>query len=207
MTGELETEAKFPVSDLRVVHDRLVHAGAKQLSDRHLERNWRFDDSDRTLSQSGKVLRIRQGPVSSLTFKAPTEQVLTRREIEFALPEAEVGVRLLEALGYHVIAMYEKYRRVLALEDCHIMLDELPFGQFVEIEGPTPARLEHIAAGLGLGWPAHLSESYLELGHQVASSAGYDPAQITFQAFGSLTQNAITVLGLSDALTDPADAG
>jgi adenylate cyclase class 2 len=207
MPAELETEAKFPVSNLQILTDRLKAAGAGMVTSRHLERNWRFDDPSQSLRQSSKVLRVRQSQTSSLTFKQRTDQALTRREIELELPTAEVGVRLLEALGYQVVAVYEKYRQVMALDDCRIMLDELPFGEFAEIEGPSPASLKRGAAVLGLDWSRHSDESYLELAQRVAAAAGLDPAQITFEAYASFDQDAMALLGLRDALSVRADAG
>lgn len=205
MPAGRETEAKFPVTDLLRLSHRLTQAGAKSLVSRHLEHNWRFDDIDRSLSQSGKVLRVRYGPTCSLTFKQRTEQALTRREIEFDLPSAGSGIELLEALGYQVVAVYEKYRQVMGLGDCKIMLDELPFGTFAEIEGPTPASLQQVASDLGLDWGHHLDVSYTDLAQRVAIAAGLDPGLTTFEAYEGFNQDGMAILGLRDALTMRAD--
>jgi len=56
-----------------------------------------------------------------------------------------VGARLvLESLGYLVVFEYEKYRTTYELDGVELMLDELPYGDFVELEG-DPDGLKHAA--------------------------------------------------------------
>ena len=61
--------------------------------------------------------------------------IFSRQEIEFAVEDFETAKKFLEALGYVQIVIYEKFRTIYELKDSHIMLDELPYGEFVEIEG------------------------------------------------------------------------
>jgi adenylate cyclase class IV len=43
--------------------------------------------------------------------------------------------KIIESLGYVLQFTYEKYRTTYFIDDAYIMLDELPDGLFVEIEG------------------------------------------------------------------------
>ena len=43
--------------------------------------------------------------------------------------------RIIELLGYKLTAVYEKRREYWRLDDVEVVLDELPFGLFMEIEG------------------------------------------------------------------------
>jgi adenylate cyclase, class 2 len=69
----------------------------------------------------------------------------------------------LEALGYQVWMAYEKYRTTYALNNTLVTLDELPYGSFVEIEGPTPEGIAEVAGSLGLDWAARINDSYVAL--------------------------------------------
>ena len=90
---------------------------------------------------------------------------------------------LVEALGYELTAYYEKFRTTYALGDLHIMLDELPFGNFVEIEGSLPALIQKMAEQLGLHWESAIARSYLGLFEHVAAIRQLDPARLSFDVF------------------------
>ena len=75
---------------------------------------------------------------------------------------------MLEGLGYVVVFEYEKYRTTYSLDGVELMLDELPYGDFVELEGtsrgsgPQPRML-------GLRWEAAIPDSYHALFEQLQS--------------------------------------
>ena len=60
---------------------------------------------------------------------------MSRTEIEFGVDDFAKAKQFLEHLGYQSILVYEKYRTTYELDHAHIMLDELPYGNFIEIEG------------------------------------------------------------------------
>jgi adenylate cyclase class 2 len=203
MQTEDEIEVKFPVSALAPLRLRLEQAGAGLHTPRHLERNWRLDTHSGTLTASRRVLRVRQADSATLTYKSATPQAMTRREIEVSVSSSEQAIKLLKALGYDVIFIYEKYREVFDVGRALIMLDDLPFGQFVEIEGPDQASLSHTAAQLGLNWAARVDLSYIELFNQLKHRSGADVTHSTFSDFKDLELPTLALLGLEDALTEP----
>jgi len=71
-------------------------------------------------------------------------------ETEVADPEAMEDI--LEGLGFVPALVYEKRRVTWRLVDAEIVIDELPFGLFMEIEGPEGAirEVEHQLAIKGL---------------------------------------------------------
>jgi adenylate cyclase class 2 len=87
--------------------------------------------------------------------------VRLRQEIEFTVSDFEAARRFLEALGYHVALMYEKYRTTYDLEGVHITLDKMPYGNFIEIEGPDPASIRRINEQLGLDWEQRVPATHL----------------------------------------------
>ena len=87
------------------------------------------------------ALRLRQegGRGGVLTFKerpgSEPEAVKRRREIETEVADAAAASAVLEALGYRAALVYEKRRATYRLGGAEVVLDELPFGWFAEIEG------------------------------------------------------------------------
>ena len=181
-----ETEAKFYVRDLAGVESRLRALNAELIHPRVHETNLRFDTAARDLKKQGRVLRLRMDDQASLTYKGPSanlEGVMSREEIEFVVEDFESARGLVEALGYELTAYYEKFRTTYALGDLHIMLDELPFGNFVEIEGSLPALIQKMAEQLGLHWESAIARSYLGLFEHVAAIRQLDPARLSFDVF------------------------
>lgn len=188
MNGQ-ETEVKFYVKDLKRVEERIRALGARSIQARVYEVNLRYDLPDGSLRQGGKVLRLRQDDRARLTYKGPSQRsdgVLSRMEFETALDDFEDGQKILEALGYIPIATYEKYRSTYELGEVHIMLDELPYGDFVEIEGPGVPALQKSSEKLGLDFSAAIPASYLALFEGLCQGRGLNPAQLTFKALEGL---------------------
>ena len=189
MSAGREVEAKFYVRDLARIARALQERRAQCVQPRVLEINLRYDLPDGSLKAAGQVLRLRQDAQTRLTYKGPTthsDGILSRDEIELAVADFEQARQLLEALGYLVSARYEKYRTTYQLNGRQIMLDELPYGDFVEIEGPDEAAVRALAADLGLAMSAAIPASYLALFERLCAESGLDPGQLTFAALGEL---------------------
>lgn len=85
------------------------------------------------------VLRLRRvGTRAILTFKerlpgsSPVKQQL---EDETTVGDPDAMDAILESLGFNPTMIYEKRRERWQLGETEIVLDELPFGLFMEIEG------------------------------------------------------------------------
>jgi adenylate cyclase, class 2 len=166
MSEDQELEVKFFLENLSAVESRVRAQGASRIYLRTYEINLRFDTPDGALSKSQKVLRLRQDTSAILTFKGPSQNrqdVTVRQEIEFQVSDFPAARRLLEALDYQVNVIYEKYRTTYDLEGVKITLDEMPYGNFCEIEGPDPQTIHAIADRLGLDWSARVMDSYLAM--------------------------------------------
>lgn len=194
-----EFEVKFYLRDLRGFRQRLLQMGGQLATDRHLERNWRFDLPGGQLTGEGAVLRVRQDVLASLAFKARTEQPERRQEIEFGVEDSQAARDFLGALGYQQIGYYEKQRETFQLDDSRLMLDQLPFGDFVEIEGPSAAALRHAAARLGLPWELQVRQSYLELFEALRVKLKSPPELASFAAFAGLPSTDLKLIGLQGA--------
>jgi adenylate cyclase class 2 len=189
-TLDREVEAKFYVYDHQQIIERLVNAGGILQQSRIYERNLRFDTPDGALSRAHRVLRLRQDQHARLTYKGPVDAssgVADRQEIETGVEDLETTRRILEALGYRVSVSYEKYRTTYRLQDAEVVLDELPFGKFVEIEAPGAETIRQAAEMLGLDWEARCSASYLELYNRLKSNCGIDTVNLTFDDLEGMT--------------------
>jgi adenylate cyclase class 2 len=184
-----EIEVKFCVRDLLTIERRLQRLGAQVTAPRVREVNLRFDTADGLLTREHKVLRLRQDAGAVMTFKGPQQagaDVSVRQEIEFSVSDYEAARRLLEALGYQVSIVYEKYRTTYTLEDLTIVLDEMPFGNFIEIEGPESASIQRAAALLSLDWQARTAISYLALFQHLKTARGLEAQHLTFDALSGV---------------------
>ena len=191
-TADKEIEAKFYLTNLPALQQRLVELGAALFQERVREINLRFDWPDGSLTAQQRVLRLRQDASAWLTYKGKAqagEQVAVRQEIEVQVSDFDSARRLLEALGYQVSVMYEKYRQSYRLGDVVITLDEMPYGHFCEIEAPDVESILATAARLGLRWEARISASYLALFERLKQNRGLDLRHLSFDELAGLVVN------------------
>ena len=159
--------------------------GGGLIQPRVLEIKLRFDNSDGDFQREGRVLRLRRDDAIRLTYKDGSQLLdgaLSRREIEFAVSDFDSAKQFIEALGYKVFFVYEKFRATFELDDAHIMLDETPIGNFIEIEGAMEA-LKPIAKKLGLNWDAAIPASYHALFERVCEARGLSFRDLSFENF------------------------
>jgi len=183
-TNNQEQEAKFYLSDRPALEARLNALGAMLRSRRTFEANLRFDTPDGALTRARQVLRLRQDERIRLTYKGPQEigrAVSVRPEIEFEVSSFENAHAFLEALGYQVSVRYDKYRTTYSLMDVEVVVDEMPFGDFAEIEGPNGDTIQKAAQALGLDWEARSIESYLGLFYRLRNEQGLTAQNLTFE--------------------------
>ena len=189
MSGN-EIEAKFYVHDLGKIELRLRELKAQLIQPRIHETNLRFDNASNDLRNTFRVLRLRHDEKARLTYKGPGEEqgkgILSRREIEFIVEDFERAREFLEALGYRIVAFYEKFRATYKLNDTHVMLDELPYGQFIEIEGENQAAIYAVSDLLGLNQDVMVKASYLALFERVAQKHNLEPSQLSFAALANV---------------------
>jgi adenylate cyclase class 2 len=185
---ELEVKFYFPViSDLQA---RLEALGAQLVQPRVHEVNLRYDTPSGDLSHTFRVLRLRQDAAARLTYKGPGELqdgVRSRLELEFTVSDFDTAHKFLEALGYEVSVMYEKYRATYQLEGVLVTLDEMPYGNFAEIEGPDGASIRRAAEALGLDWERRILDSYIMLFDRLRARLGFAFRDLSFENFKSLT--------------------
>jgi len=200
---EEEIEVKFYISDVEKIKEKIQSIGAVLVKPRVFESNLRFDYPDGSLRENKQVLRLRKDSEISITFKGPSQidqPVSVRQEIEIRVDDFERAKHLLEALGFETYVVYEKYRTTYRYKQLIIVVDELPIGNFIEIEGPSSFAIHQGSEKLGLNWDARIPASYLYLFAQVKQSIPeIKEKQLTF---ADLSQMIITE---EDFGVEPAD--
>jgi adenylate cyclase, class 2 len=181
----LEIEVKVAVENLDELAGRAEALGLKLETPRHLERNILYDFTDRSLSFSGCLLRVRQTPQGGLlTFKGKMvhdERFKVRPEVETLCDDAESLDGILKNIGLKHFYKYEKFRTEYRGEGVLLCLDELPFGNFLEIEG-TPETIEGLAARLGLDPSRFMKRTYADLYGEYCREKNLPYGNIVFPA-------------------------
>jgi adenylate cyclase class 2 len=191
MNAYNETEIKLYVPDLKQVQQKLEAARATLKAPRVYERNVRYDDAKHTLSPLGKTLRLRQDTRVRLTYKDDgkvADGIISRFEAEVEVSDFDAMETILGKLGYSPYLVYEKYRTTYELDDAEIVLDEMPYGNFVEIEGQTET-INKLIGTLELGSARRFESSYPTLFERLRQKLGLKFTDLTFANFKGVTVN------------------
>jgi len=78
------------------------------------------------------------------------------------------------------------------------VLDELPFGKFVELEGPEAA-IKTAAARLGLGWERRILDNYLALMARLKAAHNLPFDDLTFANFENYAISVADILPMSQS--------
>jgi adenylate cyclase class 2 len=185
MNNYTETEVKLYVPFLEAVQVRLERLGAQLTAPRVFERNIRYDNVQRTLTPRGVVVRLRQDTRTRLTYKdngKARDGIVTRTEIEVEVSDFDAMSAILMKLGYTPYMVYEKYRATYELDGAEIVLDEMPYGSFVEIEGEEKT-VADIMKRLELDRAPRMDGSYADLFERVRRHLNLTFTDLTFDNF------------------------
>lgn len=183
-----EIEAKLYVPDLAAVQKRLEAAGGLLVSPRLYEYNVRYNDPGGRLLREGIVLRLRRDARVRLTYKSPGQAhagLISRQESEVEVADFDTMHSILLQLGYTPYMIYEKYRTTYTLDDTEIVLDEMPYGPFVEVEG-RPQDIELVLEKLELARFPRYTASYAVLFTWVCQHLGLELRDLTFENFAGI---------------------
>lgn len=169
---EVEKKYRLTREDVGPLRARLSEAGAESVGGEVFEENTLYAGPG--LDPRVRVLRLRRaGGRAVLTYKErdpSTSPIKRQREEETAVEDAGALAAILEVLGYRPALVYEKRRTTWKLAGAEVVIDELPFGHFVEIEGDEAAILEaENLLGLGAAEAEHSSYPVLTLRHGAES--------------------------------------
>lgn len=147
----IETEKKYRLSreQANEFAGRLATAGGEFLYER-FEENLLYRGG--ILDERSAVLRIRKtAGAAFLAYKENAgfdDGVKKRIEFETEIGDAAAVQQIVGRLGLRLSIVYEKRRKAWHFVGCEVVLDELPFGYFMEIEG---SEADILAAERALG--------------------------------------------------------
>lgn len=105
------------------------------------------------LEGTNSIVRIRKTQDRSLlTFKRRLpnhSDVKEQIEFETEVSDAEAASNIVKELGLVPALVYEKRRKTWRIRDVEVVMDELPFGLFMEIEGSI-AGIKEVEMLLGI---------------------------------------------------------
>lgn len=167
-----EIELKFPLSDPAALQSRLPQLGFHLQTARTFEHNTLFDTANRDLRAQRQLLRIRQyGDICTLTHKRLPDQgssdarYKVRIETETTVADGHALAEIFNQLGYAPVFIYEKFRTEWSHSterSAHLVMDETPIGNYVELEGP-PDWIDRTIAELNIDPTTCLTDSYGKL--------------------------------------------
>ena len=136
MAIEIEKKYRLDKKLLIGLATKLIELGAK-FTYETFEENYLYKGG--VLDERAAVLRLRKSDrKTQLTHKEKTgTEGEFKHQIEFETEVTDVDATeaIIEKLGYTLAIVYEKHRKAWEFGDVEIVLDELPFGYYMEIEG------------------------------------------------------------------------
>lgn len=178
----IETEKKYHLGTKRLeeIIQKLVELGAT-FEKEVFEVNYQHRGGE--MDERGATLRLRKiGDYTVLTYK---EKVKTENgakhkiEYETNVSDVEAAENIIDRLGYRLTAVYEKRRKYWQFGDVEVVIDELPFGLYMEIEG-TEEAIAKAEKRLGLKPIEHEPRGYPRLTVKYGKMNG-DVAEAKFE--------------------------
>jgi len=136
MSIEIEKKYRLTKEQYDEVFESLNELEAEFLGE-DFEENILFGNE--FLKEKRALLRLRRiGEKTILTYKEAGDENLTvKRRIEHETEVADFAAieKIFIGLGFYEGMVYEKRRKTFRFRQVEVVLDELPFGLFMEIEG------------------------------------------------------------------------
>jgi adenylate cyclase class 2 len=136
MATEIEKKYRLSAEQCDEVLGKLSEKGISA-SKNEFEVNTLY--SGGTLQETHSILRLRRvDNAATLTFKHRIEfssGIKQQREEESRVEDPDAIDAILRAVGFTPSLVYEKRRSTFPVEDVELVIDELPFGLYMEVEG------------------------------------------------------------------------
>lgn len=150
MSIEIEKKYRLTNEQKDSVRRRLPKIGATRQG-KEFEENTLYGGKGLAVGRSVlRLRRVRDGAV--LTYKKllpSSSSIKHQREEETQVGDPQALNAILAALGFTPALVYEKRRETWMLGKAEIVIDELPFGLFMEIEG-TERDIRAVETKLGV---------------------------------------------------------
>jgi len=169
---EIEKKYRLTAEQRSALIRQLRDVGAQDEGE-ELEENTLYEGGPIDFNRN--VLRLRRiGETAVLTYKerlSVGSHAKHQREEETKIGNAEAMRSILEAIGFIARLVYEKRRQTWLLGETEIVIDELPFGLFMEIEG-TEEGILAVEHELGIEDLQMESSTYPQLTRKLGTLVG-----------------------------------
>jgi len=197
----LETEVKFYLPNIDPVRTRMIDLGAVY-KDRTFETNIRFEDPEKSLIKKKSLLRLRKDKKITLTYKSEPpfkdNQFKILQEFEVEVSDFYAMEHILKSLGFQEEQIYEKWRETYILDDTHLCLDTMPYGDFIEIEGNKES-IQKLASQIGFLWEKRILLNYLAIFDVIKRKLNLSFYDVTFGNFNNIRFDMTQYLNLIEA--------
>jgi adenylate cyclase class 2 len=143
MSIEIEKKYRLTAEQAEHLRAHLNETGAASARGVEFEENTLYAGAG--LEPGVRILRLRRvngRALLTLKERQPSDDAIKhQREEEIEVSDAATLDAILRALGYAPALVYEKRRETWSVDGAEVVIDELPFGWFAEIEGEREAIL------------------------------------------------------------------
>ena len=197
----LEIEVKFYLADIEGMRNKILKLGAKSKG-RLFETNIRYEDKNNSLIKKKSLLRLRQDEKTTFTLKSSppvkSKDYKIVNELEVEVSDFATMDQILKTLGFHPEQKYEKWRETFILDQTLFCLDNMPYGDFLEIEGQEKD-IRYYASKFGLNWQKRIIFNYLAIFEIMRKNLNLDFNDLTFNNFETVDADALAFLDKLEA--------
>jgi len=183
--NHIEIEVKFYLHNAASIRKQIVLFGATS-NGRIFEYNIRYDDNRSTLQKNRSLLRLRKDVKTTLTYKTKTlkenDQFKILKELEVDVSDFNIMNVIIESLGFQRKQIYEKWRETFILNETIICIDQMPFGDFLEIEGSMD-HIKEVSSLINLDWDKRIILNYIQLFDIIKQDMDLPFNDVTFDNF------------------------
>jgi adenylate cyclase class 2 len=135
-----EIEVKFQISDKTKLKKKLEALGGKKRN-KVFQKTYSLFQPNYECIKRGVFLRVREDdgiPVFTVKIKSKeSRDFYERDEYNLEIKDTQKMIKMLSLLGFSKIRIFEKYREAwdFPARNACVLIDTLPFANFVEIEG------------------------------------------------------------------------
>jgi predicted adenylyl cyclase CyaB len=162
----VEIEVKIRIKDISAMGEKILNLGASVEKQRFLEENTLYDFRSKELEKKQQALRLRKiNKKILLTFKGPPQKsrkFKIREEYETEVRNEKQLKKILKSLGLRPAFSYQKFRTIYRKKNLKVCLDEMPIGNFMELEGKRN-EIVKFAKALGLSKNEFIKLDYIQL--------------------------------------------
>jgi adenylate cyclase class 2 len=197
----LEIEVKFYLANIAGMRNKILKLGARSKG-RLFETNILYEDENHSLIKKKSLLRLRQDEKTTFTLKSSppvkSKDFKIVNELEVEVSDFAIMDQILKTLGFHPEQKYEKWRETFILNQTVFCLDNMPYGDFLEIEG-WEKDIRHYASKFGLNWQNRIIFSYLAIFEMMRKNLNLDFNDLTFNNFETVDADALAFLDKLEA--------